>query len=119
MRLIDADAIINKLNKKMINPETVFINTVLKGLIERVDCGEVADAIEKLQLEADGMRSNWYKSIVTITELRCEIERVKRERDAVIKYMNKTVVGGKENVQSFINCMVADYDSRVAEEEKE
>lgn len=37
MRLIDADAIINKLNKKIINPETVFINTVLKGLIERTE----------------------------------------------------------------------------------
>lgn len=51
-----------------------------------VDCGEAADAIEKLQLEADGMRSNWYKSIGTITELRYEIERVKRERDAAIKH---------------------------------
>ena len=39
---------------------------------------------EKLRDEAEGMRSNWYKSVEEIQKLRAELERVKRERDAAI-----------------------------------
>lgn len=34
MRLIDANEIVGKLKNTMINPQTVFINTVLLGLID-------------------------------------------------------------------------------------
>ena len=39
---------------------------------------------EKLRSEAEGMRSNWYKSVEKIQKLRAELEQVKRERDAAI-----------------------------------
>ena len=35
---------------------------------------------EKLRVEAEGMRSNWYKSVEEIKKLRAELEQVKRER---------------------------------------
>ena len=34
---------------------------------------------EKLRVEAEGMRSNWYKSVEEIKKLRAELEQVKRE----------------------------------------
>lgn len=34
---------------------------------------------EKLRSEAEGMRSNWYKSVEEIQKLRAELEQVKRE----------------------------------------
>ena len=34
---------------------------------------------EKLRVEAEGMRSNWYKSVEEIQKLRAELEQVKRE----------------------------------------
>lgn len=37
---------------------------------------------EKLRSEAEGMRSNWYKSVEEIQKLRAELEQVRRERDA-------------------------------------
>ena len=42
---------------------------------------------EKLRSEAEGMRSNWYKSVEKIQKLRAELEQVKRERDAAVKDM--------------------------------
>ena len=58
-------------------------------------CGEAATALstlqaenEKLRVEAEGMRSNWYKSVEEIKKLRTELERVTAERDAVIKELN-------------------------------
>ena len=39
---------------------------------------------EKLRSEAEGMRSNWYKSVEKIQKLRAELEQVKRERDAAV-----------------------------------
>lgn len=57
--------------------------------------GDAADALstlrvenEKLRVEAEGMRSNWYKSVEEIKKLRTELERVTAERDAVIKELN-------------------------------
>ena len=43
---------------------------------------------DKLRVEAEGMRSNWYKSVEEIKKLRTELERVTAERDAVIKELN-------------------------------
>ena len=40
---------------------------------------------EKLRSEAEGMRSNWYKSVEEIQKLRAELEQVKAERDAAIE----------------------------------
>ena len=37
---------------------------------------------EKLRSEAEGMRSNWYKSVEEIQKLRAELEQIRRERDA-------------------------------------
>ena len=58
-------------------------------------CGEAATALstlqaenEKLRVEAEGMRSNWYKSVEEIKKLRTALERVTAERDAVIKELN-------------------------------
>ena len=34
---------------------------------------------EKLRVEAEGMRSNWYKSVEEIKKLRAELERVKKK----------------------------------------
>ena len=39
---------------------------------------------EKLRVEAEGMRSNWYKSVEEIKKLRAELEQVKAERDAAV-----------------------------------
>lgn len=40
---------------------------------------------EKLRVEAEGMRSNWYKSVEEIKKLRAELEQVIAERDAAVK----------------------------------
>ena len=40
---------------------------------------------EKLRVEAEGMRSNWYKSVEEIKKLRAELEQVKAERDAAVE----------------------------------
>lgn len=40
---------------------------------------------EKLRSEAEGMRSNWYKSVEEIRKLRAELEQVKAEKDAAVE----------------------------------
>ena len=57
-------------------------------------CGEAATALstlqaenEKLRVEAEGMRSNWYKSVEEIKKLRAELEQVKRENNALWTYI--------------------------------
>ena len=42
---------------------------------------------EKLRVEAEGMRSNWYKSVEEIKKLRAELEQVKRGNDALWTYI--------------------------------
>ena len=37
---------------------------------------------EKLRAEAEGLRSNWYKSVEGVKKLRAELEQVKRELQA-------------------------------------
>lgn len=63
---------------------------------EAADRGEIqaADALEKLQaeneklwVEAEGMRSNWYKSVEEIKKLRAELEQVKWENNALWTYI--------------------------------
>ena len=44
---------------------------------------------EKLRVEAEGMRSNWYKSVEEIKKLRAELEQVKAERDAAVSWAQK------------------------------
>ena len=39
---------------------------------------------KKLRAEADGMRSNWYKAVEEVNNLRSELEQVKAERDAAV-----------------------------------
>lgn len=39
---------------------------------------------EKLRNEAEGMRSNWYKSVEKIKNLRADLARVTAERDAAV-----------------------------------
>ena len=63
-----------------------------KASLEIMDlCMDAATALstlraenEKLRSEAEGMRSNWYKSVEKIQKLRAELEQVKRERDAAV-----------------------------------
>ena len=42
---------------------------------------------DKLRVEAEGMRSNWYKSVEEIKKLRAELEQVKRENNALWTYI--------------------------------
>ena len=66
-----------------------------KASLEIMDlCMEAATALstlqaenEKLRVEAEGMRSNWYKSVEEIKKLRAELEQVKRENNALWTYI--------------------------------
>lgn len=65
--------------------------------------GEAATALstlqaenEKLRVEAEGMRSNWYKSVEEIQKLRTELEQVKAERDAAVEAV--------KNMAEYIVC---------------
>lgn len=51
---------------------------------------------EKLRVEAEGMRSNWYKSVEEIKKLRAELEQVKAERDAAVEAV--------KNMAEYIVC---------------
>lgn len=97
-----------------------------KELVERLrekadlclayDLTAAADAIERLQNEAEGMRSNWSKSVITIKRLKSELtqekidntnligelatvtaerDRYKAERDAAVRDM-------KQNTKCYI-----------------
>ena len=50
---------------------------------------------EKLRVEAEGMRSNWYKSVEEIKKLRAELERVKRERDEEVQCIRGIAKSGR------------------------
>lgn len=58
------------------------------AIIEKKYLREAATALstlqgenEKLRVEAEGMRSNWYKSVEEIKKLRAELGKAKIERD--------------------------------------
>lgn len=42
---------------------------------------------ERLRSEADGMRSNWYKSVEEIGKVRAELEQVKRENETLKQFL--------------------------------
>lgn len=44
-------------------------------------CEDAVAAISTLQTEAKGMRSNWYKSVEKIKELRAELEQARESLD--------------------------------------
>ena len=50
---------------------------------------------EKLRVEAEGMRSNWYKSVEEIKKLRAELEQVKQERDEAVQCIRGIAKGGR------------------------
>ena len=65
-----------------------------KELVERLrekadlclayDLTAAADAIERLQNEAEGMRSNWSKSVITIKRLKSELTQEKIDNTNLI-----------------------------------
>lgn len=53
-----------------------------KATLEIMDlCMEAATALSTLQTEAEGMRSNWYKSVEKIKELQAELEEMTQRND--------------------------------------
>lgn len=54
---------------------------------------------EKLRSEAEGMRSNWYKSVEEIQKLRAELEQVKRERDAAVSDLETIMAYNSDTCQ--------------------
>ena len=78
------------------------INTVAFGLMDAATALSTLQAEnEKLRSEAEGMRSNWYKSVEEIQKLRAELEQVKAERDALIEDFVDYVTGGVPNPAIF------------------
>ena len=84
-------------------------------------CQEAADALstlqaenEKLRSEAEGMRSNWYKSVEKIQKLRAELEQVKRERDAAIADI-AAILAEVEEIRGGYGVDNADADNAFAD----
>ena len=106
-----------------------------KELVERLrekadlclayDLTAAADAIERLQNEAEGMRSNWSKSVITIKRLKSELtqekidntnligelatvaaerDRYKAERDAAVNDL-------KYAVSFYTECFFCKYET--------
>lgn len=63
---------------------------------------EAATALAALQADAEGMRSNWYKSVETIKQLRAELEQVKRERDAAMKFITPACYTCKKDEERYL-----------------
>ena len=82
---MDYDKLIERLRTESLHAD--------KASLEIMDlCMEAATALstlqaenEKLRVEAEGMRSNWYKSVEEIKKLRAELEQVKAEKDAAVE----------------------------------
>ena len=83
-----------------------------KASLEIMDlCMEAATALstlqaenEKLRSEAEGMRSNWYKSVEEIQKLRADLEQAKAERDAAISDLETIMVYGGGNLDTCQYC---------------
>lgn len=96
---------IEKLIKRL-RTESLYADKASLEIMEL--CMEAATALstlqvenEKLRVEAEGMRSNWYKSVEEIKKLRAELEQVKRDRDALIEDFVDYVTGGVPNPAIF------------------
>lgn len=67
-------------------------------------CEDAVAAISTLQTEAKGMRSNWYKSVEKIKELRAELEQAResldfaRTKDAEIVRLGKELEQAKAEI---------------------
>ena len=84
---------IEKLIEQLKDLEACAFGYQINGEVLGMDCSDfeqvmvdAADALEELQAEneylravADGMRSNWYKSVENVKKLRAELEQVKQE----------------------------------------
>lgn len=88
---MDVEKLIEQL-KKSADFEDYPVVASFAAIIEKKYLREAATALstlqaenENLRVEAEGMRSNWYKSVEKIKKLRAELEQVKVERDAAIK----------------------------------
>ena len=88
---MDYDKLIEQL-KKSADFEDYPVVASFAAIIEKKYLREAATALstlqaenEKLRSEAEGMRSNWYKSVEKIQKLRAELEQVKAERDAAVE----------------------------------
>lgn len=65
---------------------------------------------EKLRAEAEGMRSNWYKSVEGVKKLRAELEQVKRERDAAVSDLTFVVNQYRLETTGIDLCGLCEYD---------
>lgn len=88
---MDYDKLIEQL-KKSADFEDYPVVASFAAIIEKKYLRDAATALstiqaenEKLRSEAEGMRSNWYKSVEEIQKLRAELERVKADRDAAVE----------------------------------
>ena len=76
----------------------------LSGTDNLSEFDDAATAISTLQTEAEGMRSNWYKSVEKIKELRAELEQAResldfaRTKDAEIVRMGKELEQAKAEI---------------------
>ena len=65
---------------------------------------------KELRAEAEGMRSNWYKSVEGVKKLRAELEQVKRERDAVVSDLTFVVNQYRLETTGIDLCGLCEYD---------
>lgn len=76
----------------------------LSGTDNLSEFDDAATAISTLQTEAEGMRSNWYKSVEKIKELRAELEQAResldfaRTKDAEIVRLGKELEQAKAEI---------------------
>lgn len=65
---------------------------------------------KELRAEAEGMRSNWYKSVEGVKKLRAELEQVKRERDAAVSDLTFVVNQYRLETTGIDLCGLCEYD---------
>ena len=105
---MDSEKLIEQLRKSA-DFEDYPIVASFAAIIEKKYLRDAATALstlqaenEKLRVEAEGMRSNWYKSVEKIKKLRTELERVTAERDAAIKELDE-VTSEVDDLADFVD----------------